>query len=292
MWIFLHAYRDEAFRTWRAHPVAVYLAPLTAACWLVEWVRLCWRRETLGSVGASGLRLLEASLRPSEMRRVHGTAWYLLGVCVSLAAYPADVAVLSICCLAWCDPAASFVGKALGEHPRFGGRFGSGKSFAGTAACALTGAATTAALFSAVFIGPTTAVNPFRTAPPPPPRASSMFKSLLSRLAVDSVDSAAEVEGPEAWRLAALALIGGATAAATELLGSSHAEADARAAAAAAARKGGKGKHKGRTKANAGDLLEMGRRSWADVANDNLMIPVVTGAVMYVARGFILGWID
>jgi hypothetical protein len=51
----------------------------------------------------SGARvpLTDAVLRPDELRKVHGTAWYLLGVCISLGSYPADVAVLSICYLAW-----------------------------------------------------------------------------------------------------------------------------------------------------------------------------------------------
>ena len=102
---------DESHRTWRAHVVARALAPFLVAVWLVEWARLD-HEHILPSVAR---RAFAAILRPSEQHAVHGTAWYLLGVCIALAAYPADAAVLAVAHLAWCDPAASVVGRALGD---------------------------------------------------------------------------------------------------------------------------------------------------------------------------------
>ena len=137
---------DESHRTWRARVVARALAPFLVAVWLVEWARLD-HEHILPSVAR---RAFAAILRPSEQHAVHGTAWYLLGVCIALAAYPADAAVLAVAHLAWCDPAASVVGRALGDASWLGGgkRFAGGKSFIGTFACAATGAAVTYALFA------------------------------------------------------------------------------------------------------------------------------------------------
>ena len=40
LWLYSTFFTDRPFRTWRAHPVAIALLPLTAACWCVEWLRL------------------------------------------------------------------------------------------------------------------------------------------------------------------------------------------------------------------------------------------------------------
>ena len=123
LWLYSTFFADRLFRTWRAHPVAMALLPLTAACWCVEWLRLTPSRcRTLenknkneskskrhqrngeklsSSLLECALSAVDSILREGELRRIHGTAWYLLGVCISLSVYPADVAVLSICHLAW-----------------------------------------------------------------------------------------------------------------------------------------------------------------------------------------------
>ena len=118
VWLHCAFYADRPFRVWRARPVAFALLPFTAACWFVEWLRLTPRFRTTTSTKKNenknknnthnllgrALGVIDSLLRAGELRRVHGTAWYLLGVCISLLAYPSDVAVLSICHLAWWGP--------------------------------------------------------------------------------------------------------------------------------------------------------------------------------------------
>ena len=123
------AFPEKHHRTWRAFPVANALAFPLAICWAVELWRLRRarratlksRRNRLGSAGGDArlARLADAffanALRESERYRVHGTAWYLLGTWIALVLYPCDVAALSICALAFCDPAASVAGRAFKE---------------------------------------------------------------------------------------------------------------------------------------------------------------------------------
>ena len=148
------AFPDERHRTWRAFPVANALAFPLAACWAVELWRL--RRARIGaSSGGDDARLARLAdaffanaLRESERNRVHGTAWYLLGAWIALVLYPCDVAALSICALAFCDPAASVAGRAF-RDARNNKRFANGKSAVGTLACFLVGAGVTFAMFRA-----------------------------------------------------------------------------------------------------------------------------------------------
>jgi dolichol kinase len=148
------AFPDERHRTWRAFPVANALAFPLAACWAVELWRL--RRARIGaSSGGDDARLARLAdaffanaLRESERNRVHGTAWSLLGAWIALVLYPCDVAALSICALAFCDPAASVAGRAF-RDARNNKRFANGKSAVGTLACFLVGAGVTFAMFRA-----------------------------------------------------------------------------------------------------------------------------------------------
>ena len=148
------AFPEKHHRTWRAFPVANALAFPLAACWAVELWRL--RRARIGaSSGGDDARLARLAdaffanaLRESERNRVHGTAWYLLGAWIALVLYPCDVAALSICALAFCDPAASVAGRAF-RDARNNKRFANGKSAVGTLACFLVGAGVTFAMFRA-----------------------------------------------------------------------------------------------------------------------------------------------
>ena len=143
------AFPNEHHRAWRAFSVARALALPLAACWAVELWRLRLRRTRRG-VASAAARLANAffarALRDTERDRVHGTAWYLLGVCASLCLYPCDVAALSICVLAFCDPAASVAGRAFGDA-RLNRRFANGKSVVGSLACFAVAFATAHALF-------------------------------------------------------------------------------------------------------------------------------------------------
>lgn len=117
LWLHRAFFTRRPYRTWRAHPVAFALLPLTIACWGVEWLRLTprFRNQTSRDSNDQRLSLLtraldavDTILRDGEQRRIHGTAWYLLGVSISLTLYPSDVAVLSICHLAWWGVVARF----------------------------------------------------------------------------------------------------------------------------------------------------------------------------------------
>lgn len=128
IWLYRTMFSDRPYRTWRAHPVALALLPLTVACWGVEWLRLTprFRNHTSRDANdkssyplARALDAVDAILRDGERRRIHGTAWYLLGVCISLTVYPSDVAVLSVCHLAWWgESSASPFRSRLYSHTR------------------------------------------------------------------------------------------------------------------------------------------------------------------------------
>ena len=148
------AFPNEHHRAWRAFSVARALALPLAACWAVELWRLRRVRRAPPRASASFFfaRLADSffarALRENERDRVHGTAWYLLGSFVSLSLYPCDVAALSICALAFCDPAASLVGRSsLFRDARRNRRFANGKSAVGAVACFAVGVLTTWSLF-------------------------------------------------------------------------------------------------------------------------------------------------
>ena len=208
-------YGEKPHRAWRATPVALALLPLLAACWIVEAARLTRHGAYLPTPLA---RLFATLLRASERRRVHGTAWYLLGVVTALAAYPADAAVLAVCLLAWCDPAASLVGRTVRRRTaRRGGphddvnplsrELRPGKSLAGTAACALLGALVAWWMFRAdgafapkvetparSSTPPRISFFAFTASPPPPPPPPAPDAAALAAFAAIAGASVALVE--------------------------------------------------------------------------------------------------
>ena len=274
---------DEPHRTWRAHVVARALAPFLVACWLVEWARL--RAGILPTVAH---RAFAAILRPSERHGVHGTAWYLLGVCVALSAYPADAAVLAIAHLAWCDPAASVVGRALGDVPWLGGgkRFASGKSWIGTLACAATGAAVTYALFAP---GGTFAAREDAAAAAAATTTSGWRGKSKPSTAIVSDHST------DPRRLLALAIVGGLTTALVELFGNPAAKGAAKGAekgaedGVRAAIDAYKSRRRSAPRKESAGSVGFVRVALSGAANDNFLIPIITGGVMWGARVALLG---
>ena len=242
-----------------------------------------------------------------------------------------------------CDPAASLFGRMLGDDPRFGGRFSSGKSVAGTAACAGTAAAVTWLLFTHVFTAPVTAVvtaMPTTTAsgvfstmmttaagifsspskgPPSPSSdgkyggtATMMMNTLFSGItrcfmprggggeAAQTVRDRTS-SSPEAWRLAILSAVAGVTVAGVEFCVGCDGGGD-EGGGSSAGKSDKKGVKTSRDyKVPVVVVNDGSRRSSAVfyttssclsaiVANDNLAIPVFSGAVMHLARGVFLGW--
>jgi len=55
-------------------------------------------------------------MRESEKGQINGVVWYLVGVIFVLAAFPLDIAVVSILILSWADTAASTVGRMYGSR--------------------------------------------------------------------------------------------------------------------------------------------------------------------------------
>ena len=208
-------YGEKPHRAWRATPVALALLPPLAACWIVEAARLTRHGAYLPTPLA---RLFATLLRASERRRVHGTAWYLLGVVTALAAYPADAAVLAVCLLAWCDPAASLVGRTVRRWTaRRGGphdvnplsrELRPGKSLAGTAACALLGALVAWWMFRADGAFAPKVETPARSSTPP---RVSFFAFIASS------PPPPPPPAPDAAALAAFAAIAGASVALVEM---------------------------------------------------------------------------
>ncbi|CAG8531309.1 5843_t:CDS:2 [Ambispora gerdemannii] len=80
-----------------------------------------------------------------KTEKYNGVIYYLAGCIGALTIFPKDIAALSIIILAWCDTAASYIGRIWG-HYTF--RFKNGKSLAGT-----LGAMTFGALSGLLFWG-------------------------------------------------------------------------------------------------------------------------------------------
>lgn len=130
----------------RATVVAVYLSPMLGLACAVEAARFRW-----AAVNAAFVRCLGVVLRDDERRgkRVNSSVWYLLSVVTALVVFPVDVAVVAVCYLAFCDPAASVCGRLWGHRtPRL---LGGTKTVAGSAGAVATGAAITAAGYGALF---------------------------------------------------------------------------------------------------------------------------------------------
>lgn len=78
------------------------------------------------------IRCLGAFMREAEAHdRYNGVISYMAGVLFVAVATPADVAVMSVICLSWCDTAASTIGRLYG---RYTPRVRKGKSLAGSLA--------------------------------------------------------------------------------------------------------------------------------------------------------------
>lgn len=98
----------------------------SAAAWTLECVRLRNVR-----INRFIMQHFAIFLRSNEVNRVTGSSYFLLGACVSVAAFSAEFATLSLCYLAFCDPLASLCGKLWG---RWTLRFRNGKTLVGCAA--------------------------------------------------------------------------------------------------------------------------------------------------------------
>ncbi|TIC08884.1 hypothetical protein E3Q10_03676 [Wallemia mellicola] len=92
-------------------------------------------------------------MRESERQKLNSTIWYLLGAVISVASFKRDIAITSICILAFADTSASTVGRLLGRYtytlpsPPFGQK----KSLAGFTAAFLTGAFTSWLIWGSTF---------------------------------------------------------------------------------------------------------------------------------------------
>ncbi|MDA9099217.1 hypothetical protein N9L76_09830 [bacterium] len=300
----------ERHRVWRATPVAIWLAPLLVTCWAVEYLRLkvftswktgddqnhnsAWTFTTIFNV------FFQKILRSNEHSKVHGTAWYLLGVTTVLFFYPCDVAVLSICHLAFCDPAASVVGRSAffmtGTHRN--ARFANGKSWRGTAACATVGYCVTWYLFrvnGGVFgenVRGSDGGNIYSQTGLKN-NDKSWFGTGLSmgKQSSDAIKGALNMD-PDLF-VFVFALIAGITVALVELFGTP------------AAKRGESDRENENSKSTSKPVksaLKRNRKpsttkSTFDICsllnscmNDNFLIPVLSGAVCWAARGVLLGW--
>lgn len=99
-----------------------------------EVLRMQWPQ--LNSVLAVFLRPI---MRQSELRRVSGILFYLVGVFICAYAFPYHVANLSLLCLGFGDPVAAFVGVFFAKNG-YGARLvlSNGKSLVGSFACFIT----------------------------------------------------------------------------------------------------------------------------------------------------------
>ena len=274
VWILQTHCATRPLRRWRAVDVAVALAPFTVACWLLEWARLAGPMRHRDSVP-----LLTDLLRADERTRVHGTAWYLLGVTFALCAFPADVAACAVCQLAFADPAASLAGRLLGDVAWTGGTYRRGrKSVAGSVACAVVSCCVTWFLYCGVYVVM------------PEVNDELAWPHFLGGAALAAATAVEDEEN--AGRMCALCVVSGVATAAVEALAGDRSRGDAEGAEGAEGSRGSIGKWK-RRRGSAGDanassssFAEMVRRGWT---NDNLAIPALGGAALYAARLTLLG---
>lgn len=171
--------------------------PLTAA--LVPIASADILRFYFPSFNSLYIKLLGALMRESEVRGWNGVVWYLAGSIVVLTIFPKDVATLSILLLSWCDTAASTFGRAWG---RCTPRIRSGKSVAGSLGALVVGALTAGVFWG--WIVPTT------QAWPNDPVEGLMWDGKLS------LQGVGEITG--GWALAAMSLLTGMVASASEVL--------------------------------------------------------------------------
>ena len=144
------------------------------------------------------VKFLGALMRESEVKGWNGVIFYLVGSITVLAVFPKDVATLSILLLSWVDTAASTFGRAWGKHTP---KIRAGKSLAGTLAAAVVGVLT-AGFWWGVFV------------PNTPAYANDPTNGIMwaGKLAIGNV----ELTG--GWALAAMSVLTGLVASASEVL--------------------------------------------------------------------------
>lgn len=132
-------------------PVVAVLAGATTAAFAFDRLRLANPR--LNRLFFLAFRPLAS---PREAARVASSTWYLLGMTLSLALFPLQVAIAAILVLALADPAASYVGRRWGRRALGGGTVEGSLVFAATAFLVLVpltgpGPAGAAAVLGAAF---------------------------------------------------------------------------------------------------------------------------------------------
>ena len=92
-------------------------------------------------------------MRESERKQLNSTIWYLLGAIISIASFERDIAICSVCILAFGDTSASTFGRLLGSKtPKLPSPpFGKKKSLAGSIAAFITGVLVTYLIWGISF---------------------------------------------------------------------------------------------------------------------------------------------
>lgn len=112
----------------------IFMSLFFPAC-LVYWAIEVYRFVN-PSFNKKFLRSTEGITRKGEENRLTSSFFYVVGVAVSLASFPADIAVMGLYCLAVCDPVAGLTGIMFGH---LGPKISRKKSAIGTGFCALSG---------------------------------------------------------------------------------------------------------------------------------------------------------
>lgn len=107
--------------------------------WSVSVVALAteWARRAWPDVRASFDRRMGPMLREHEHRAITGATWLALASLSAVLFLPASPAIAVLWCTAVADPVAGIVGRAWRKRARPGARAVSGKTPAGSFACAV-----------------------------------------------------------------------------------------------------------------------------------------------------------
>ncbi|KAK9460427.1 cytidylyltransferase family-domain-containing protein [Lipomyces oligophaga] len=89
-------------------------------------------------------------MRESEVSKINGIVWYLLGLIIVFSVFPKDIAVLSVLLLSWADTAASSIGRAYGYLTP---KLVRNKSLAGSSAAFVTGVVASYILYGVMLPG-------------------------------------------------------------------------------------------------------------------------------------------
>ncbi len=87
---------------------------------MILFIPLDLLRQRLPGLNESLIHLFRPIIRESEVNRLAGTTFLLVGVAVLVLAFPRPVVSLTLLFLAFADPAASFVGIRYGKDKIFG----------------------------------------------------------------------------------------------------------------------------------------------------------------------------